>query len=224
MNDFTLPLLALAAYLAGSVPFGLLIAKARGVDLRSQGSGNIGATNVFRCVGKPWGIACFILDALKGFLPAALFPQMAEGLPAWAGLLFGAAAILGHNFPVFLKFKGGKGVATSAGVLLGVAPLAVLVGLLTWGIVFFISGYVSLGSILAAVAVVIAGWTLGYDRTTAVALTLLGLLAIYRHRANIQRLIAGTENRFQRKKKSQVESDLRASSKRARSVRSTNNK
>jgi len=189
------------AYLLGSIPFGLLISKAKGQDIRTMGSCNIGATNVLRCLGKPLGITCFVLDVLKGYLPAALFPMMMKMDPAF-GILFGTAAILGHNFPVFLKFKGGKGVATSAGVLLGVAPLAVVIGLLTWAVVFKLSGYVSLGSIVAAVIVVITGWIRveNYGIVTAIALTLLGLLTIYRHRANIQRLIAGTENKFQRKK------------------------
>lgn len=202
MNVLLPAALTLLAYLIGSIPFGLLLAKTKGVDIREQGSGNIGATNVLRCLGKPLGITCFTLDVLKGFLPAALFPMFGKigaDFPS-IGILFGAAAILGHNFPVFLKFKGGKGVATSAGVLLGVAPLAVGLGILIWGIVFFVSGYVSLGSIVAAVAVAITGWV-RYDTITAIALTLLGALAVWRHRANIKRLLAGTENRFQRKSK-----------------------
>jgi glycerol-3-phosphate acyltransferase PlsY len=194
-------LLTALAYVIGSIPFGLLISKAKGVDIRKQGSGNIGATNVLRCLGKPLGITCFVLDALKGFLPAALFPMIGKVDPTF-GILFGTAAILGHNFPIFLNFKGGKGVATSAGVLLGVAPLAVVIGLLTWVIVFKTSGYVSLGSIIAALAVIATGWTAGYGSVIATALTLLGALTIYRHRENIKRLAAGTENKFQRKKKS----------------------
>ncbi|MCC7300494.1 MAG: glycerol-3-phosphate 1-O-acyltransferase PlsY [Verrucomicrobia bacterium] len=211
MTTATIILLTALAYLLGSVPFGLLISKAKGVDIRKQGSGNIGATNVLRCLGKPLGITCFILDALKGYLPAALFPIIASRLLAQAsdagnvdptfGILFGTAAILGHNFPVFLKFKGGKGVATSAGVLLGVAPMAVAIGLLVWIIVFKISGYVSLGSILAALVVIVTGWTAGYGPVIATALTLLGGLTIYRHRENIKRLAAGTENKFGRKSK-----------------------
>lgn len=190
------------SYLIGSIPFGLLIAKTQGKDIRNLGSGNIGATNVLRCLGKPLGITCFILDVLKGFLPAFLFPTLGTGGATW-GILFGAAAILGHNFPVFLKFKGGKGVATSAGVLLGAAPFAVVIGLLTWGIVFYLSGYVSLGSIIAALVVVLTGWVLlgQYGLLTALALTLLGGLTIWRHRSNIQRLRNGTENKFQRKEK-----------------------
>lgn len=202
MTTLTIFLLAVLAYLIGSIPFGLLIAKTQGKDIRRLGSGNIGATNVLRCLGKPLGITCFILDVLKGFLPAFFFPKLGN-CGAEFGILFGAAAILGHNFPVFLKFKGGKGVATSAGVLLGVAPLAVVAGLVTWGIVFYLSGYVSLGSIIATLAVVFTGWLRihHYGKSTAFALTLLGALSIYRHRANIQRLRAGTENKFQRKNK-----------------------
>ena len=195
-----IPLTALA-YLIGSIPFGLLISKAKGKDIRTMGSCNIGATNVLRCLGKPLGITCFVLDVLKGYLPAAFFPMIVKIDPTF-GILFGTAAILGHNFPIFLKFKGGKGVATSAGVLLGVAPLAVVIGLLTWVIVFYSSGYVSLGSIVAAIFVILTSWTAGYGTVTAVALTLLGILTIYRHRTNIQRLINGTENKFQKKKKS----------------------
>jgi glycerol-3-phosphate acyltransferase PlsY len=202
MTLLTVILLAVLSYIIGSVPFGLLISKAKGVDIRKQGSGNIGATNVLRCLGKPLGITCFVLDALKGYLPAALFPLLGKVDPTF-GILFGTAAILGHNFPVFLNFKGGKGVATSAGVLLGVAPLAVVIGLATWVIVFKISGYVSLGSIIATLVVIITGWVRAEQdgRTVAIALTLLGGLTIYRHRTNIQRLLAGTENKFQKKQK-----------------------
>jgi len=198
---------ALASYLIGSIPFGLLLSKAKGVDIRNLGSGNIGATNVLRCLGKPLGITCFALDVFKGFLPAFVFPMLGTGAGGGEtvpniGILFGAFAILGHNFPVFLKFKGGKGVATSAGVLLGVAPLALIIGMLTWTIVVYISGYVSLGSIIAALVVTVTGWTLGYSTVTALALTLLSALVIYRHRSNIQRLLDGTENKFQKKSKS----------------------
>ncbi len=207
MTTLTLLICTLFAYLIGSIPFGLLLAKTRGKDIRTLGSGNIGATNVLRCLGKPLGITCFVLDVLKGYIPACLFPLLLNSLKPDAvgpsiGILFGAFAILGHNFPVFLKFKGGKGVATSAGVLLGVAPLAVGLGILTWAIVFFISGYVSLGSIIASIVVILTSWAGNYGLVTAIALTLLSTLTIYRHRSNIQRLLAGTENKFQKKAKS----------------------
>jgi len=204
MTLFTIILLAFLAVLIGSIPVGLLLAKTKGLDIREQGTDNIGSTNVLRCFGKPLGITCFVLDMLKGYLPAALFPMLGAGgvvlqekVP-WIGILLGALAILGHNFPIFLNFKGGKGVATSAGVLLGIAPLAVFIGILTWAIVFWTSGYVSLGSILAAFVVVVIGWIAPYERVTALALTSLGALALYRHRSNINLLLAGTENRFQR--------------------------
>jgi len=200
MTVITVAILIALSYVIGSIPFGLLISKAKGVDIRKQGSGNIGATNVLRCLGKPLGISCFVLDALKGYLPAALFPLIGKVDPTF-GILFGTAAILGHNFPIFLNFKGGKGVATSAGVLLGVAPLAVAIGLLAWILVFKISGYVSLGSIIAALVVIATGWTAGYGPGIATALTLLGALTVWRHRENIKRLAAGTENKFRRKSK-----------------------
>jgi len=191
MNTLTISALTLVAYLIGSIPFGLLIAKTKGLDIREQGSGNIGATNVLRCLGKPLGITCFILDVLKGYLPAALFPMFGTDC-AELGILFGVAAILGHNFPIFLHFKGGKGVATTAGVLIGIAPLAVGLGILCWAIVFYASGYVSLGSIVASAVIILSGWLAGYGLITALALTLLGSLSIYRHRSNILQYSAAT--------------------------------
>ena len=123
------------AYLLGAIPFGLLIARARGVDIRAVGSGNIGATNVFRAVGKGWGILAFACDALKGFIPVSVFPLLAKTLGAFDGdavlpLVCACLAIAGHNWPVYLRFKGGKGVATSVGALIGLAPVAAGIGLL----------------------------------------------------------------------------------------------
>ncbi|HSR87485.1 MAG TPA: glycerol-3-phosphate 1-O-acyltransferase PlsY, partial [Pontiella sp.] len=168
-------LLSAAAYLLGAVPFGLLVAKMHGVDIRSKGSGNIGATNVFRVIGKGWGIFTFVLDALKGFIPAFFFPVIGNVDPVY-GVLFGFASIVGHTFPVYLKFKGGKGVATSAGMLLGVAPLAVGVGFLSWVICMVVSRYVSLSSIVAAVVVAATVWIQG-DKALVVniALTMLAI-------------------------------------------------
>ena len=148
----TIAILTGLAYLFGALPFGLLVAGSRGIDIRKQGSGNIGATNVFRCVGKGWGIFTFVLDALKGFIPAFVFPMVGNLLPEY-GVLFGLAAIIGHTFPVYLKFKGGKGVATSAGMLLGVAPLVVGIGFFCWAVCLAVSRYVSLSSVVAAMAV-----------------------------------------------------------------------
>lgn len=195
--------LILAAYLLGAIPFGLLLAKLKGVDLQKVGSGNIGATNVYRCVGKRWGIAAFVLDAIKGFVPAFVFPMTVSSAPAWLGLACGVAAVAGHNWPVWLKFKGGKGVSTSAGMLLGIAPAAVGIGFAVFAITVLLTRYVSLGSILAAIAVPSA--FLAMDRTEnhllAGALVVMGLLTIFKHRANIRRLLAGTEPKITGKKK-----------------------
>ncbi len=192
-------ILGVVAYLLGAMPFGLLVAKSRGVDIRQHGSGNIGATNVFRVVGKGWGVFTFVLDALKGFVPAYVFPGLACLDPDW-GVLFGILAILGHTFPVFLKFKGGKGVATSAGMLLGVAPEVVGIGFFCWVVCLVFSRIVSLSSILAAVAVAVSVWRMDEGLTVRIALTVLSLLVIWLHRANIKRLMNGTEHRFGKKK------------------------
>ncbi len=191
--------LTLAAYLFGALPFGLFVARMHGIDIRHHGSGNIGATNVFRVVGKGWGIFTFVLDALKGFIPAFLFPKLA-GVEAEWGVLFGAAAILGHSFPVYLRFKGGKGVATSAGMLLGVAPLAVGIGFLCWVVCMVVSRYVSLSSIMAALAVGASIWFMDKPPVVRVVLTALAVLVVWLHRANIKRLLNGTESRFGKKK------------------------
>ena len=199
---------AVLAYLLGAIPNGFLIAKAKGIDIRTVGSGNIGATNVFRSVSKSLGILTFALDAVKGAVPALLFPVLAgrlAGMPApeWASLLFGGLAIAGHTWPVYLKFKGGKGVATSAGALIGIAPGAMGIGLLCWSVLLVGSRYMSVASIGAAIAVPVAGWWFYGGKALAlpVALTLLGSLIIWRHKGNIRRLMDGTENRFEFKKK-----------------------
>jgi len=192
---------AAGSYLLGSVPFGLLLARARGVDIRSVGSGNIGATNVFRAVGKGPGLLTFFLDFLKGLLPVLaaghwLAPDTA------APILCGCAAIAGHIWTVFARFRGGKGVATSAGVVVGIAWEAVIIGLICWIIVFALTRYVSLASIITAGSVGISGWILYPGRRLVPAtLTLLAALVIVRHRSNIVRLLKGTENRFDFKKK-----------------------
>ena len=196
----TITILALISYLFGAIPFGLLVARLHGVDIRSKGSGNIGATNVFRVIGKGWGIFTFVLDALKGFIPAFVFPLLGNLSGEW-GVLLGMAAIMGHTFPIYLKFKGGKGVATSSGMLLGVAPLAVGIGFLCWVACLAISRYVSLSSILAALVVAVVVWIQG-DKGLIVniAITILSLLVVWLHRANVKRLLNGTENQFRKKK------------------------
>lgn len=197
--------LGLAAYLVGAIPVGYLVGRANGVDIRTIGSGNIGATNVFRCIGKGWGILTFVLDAFKGFAPAFLFPFLlayAGAAPsgAWAklpGLAYMVLAIAGHNWPVYLGFKGGKGVATSAGGLLGAAPAAVGIGLAAFIVLFACTRYVSVGSIGAALAVAAGGcWLYRSDPVLPWVLAVLGLLVIVRHKGNMVRLLKGTENRI----------------------------
>lgn len=200
-----------AGFLCGSVPFGYFAGKLRGIDIRQHGSGNIGATNVIRVCGKGIGIPVFILDIIKGLVPT-LLPQwlmagQSAGLQAMSAVAVAAgfAAVLGHMFTPWLGFKGGKGVATAAGVLLGIAPVAMLVALAAWLLFFFTTKYVSLASIASAVAVpsTMAVQMARSGRWDWVLLgfgIVLGLLVIVRHRANIQRLIAGTENRAGGKK------------------------
>lgn len=191
------------SYLLGSVPFAYLIARAQGVDIRAVGSGNVGATNVARVLGLGWGVVTFVLDAAKGFLPTVIGPwwygggNAAAALPPWLGLACGAAAVAGHVWPVWLGFRGGKGVATCAGVLLGVAPGAAVAGAVVWGLMFAARRIVSLASILAAIAVPLAGWLLyGTDELWRPwALTTLGTLVVWRHRSNLRRLLDGTEPR-----------------------------
>lgn len=199
--------LAAAAYVIGAIPFAYLIGRWRGVDIRRVGSGNVGATNVFRSVGRGWGIAAFILDAAKGCVPVAVLPHWAaragwlDGVQAWPGMLCMAAAVAGHTWPVFLRFKGGKGVATSAGALLALAPLALGVALIGWVCVFMLTRIVSLASLAAAVLVPACAWIRqpnGARPALPAFLTILAVIVIWRHRANIVRILQGTEHRFGR--------------------------
>lgn len=233
-------LLPVAGFLVGSVPFGLLIARAKGINIREFGSGNIGATNVLRAVGKGAGITCLALDFLKGFLPVLIAinlvrfegrdPTMAvgflsgltEAFPASKQLfvqtihvLTALAAILGHNYSPWIGFKGGKGIATTAGALLGLMPFAVIVLTLMWIVVFLATRYVSIASIAVAAALPILThwgarfhhvdndkegptlWEAGTWNKPLFFFTLLaGVMAIWKHRSNIQRLLNGTEHRF----------------------------
>lgn len=203
-----LPYLAgfLASYFLGSVPFGFLIAKAHGVDIRTKGSGNIGATNVFRTLGKRLGILTFVLDFAKGLIATLAVAALANHLfgPVGANLpclrlVCGAGAIIGHSFPVFLGFKGGKGVATGVGLVMGLSPATAGIGLAVWLVVFLVGRYVSLASIAAAAAVGAAVWTVMTPdprRIVPIALSVLCVLVIARHHANIGRLLKGTEHRF----------------------------
>jgi glycerol-3-phosphate acyltransferase PlsY len=202
-------LTGLAAYLLGSIPTGFLVAKARGVDIRKVGSGNIGATNVFRFLGKPAGIFVLFADALKGWLAVVAVPWMinqAFRLPQdqltqeWLKICAGLCAVLGHNFTCWLHFKGGKGIATSAGVLAALVPLSLIIILSVWIVVFAFTRYVSLASICAAFALPFAAWRT-HESVTMIAITAaLAVLAIYKHKANIKRLLSGTESRLALKK------------------------
>lgn len=194
-------LTALVAYLIGSIPTGYLFAKARGVDIRAMGSGNIGATNVFRVLGKGAGISVLLIDALKGFLPARFL--LFGATPAtheYHAMLAGFCAILGHNYTCWLRFKGGKGITTSAGVILALVPAGLGIALGVWILVFAASRYVSLASIAAAAILPGGVWIAGQSARMIGLAAVLGALAIYKHRTNIQRLIAGTEHRFGSKK------------------------
>jgi len=205
MDPLVLPIIALGAFLLGSVPTGYLVARAKGVDIRKHGSGNIGATNVFRTLGKPLGIFVFLVDALKGFTAVWLGIRYGGGCE-WAGIVAAVAVIAGHNYTPWLGFKGGKGIATSAGVLLALMPWAVLAIAVVWVLVFKISRYVSLASICAAAALPVAVGLLWFSgcggNGPLLAFSLaISALAIWRHRTNIQRLREGTESRFERKNK-----------------------
>lgn len=199
----------LVAYLLGSIPTGFLVAKARGIDIRSVGSGNIGATNVFRTLGKTAGVFVFLADAAKGWLAVFVMAKLVAtwfyptpGLLAldWFAICAGIAAILGHNYTCWLYFKGGKGIATSAGVLVALVPGPLLIILGIWIVVFALSRYVSLASISAAFALPFAARLVGKSTTIILVTAALAALAIYKHKANIQRLIKGTENRIGAKK------------------------
>jgi glycerol-3-phosphate acyltransferase PlsY len=223
------------AFFLGSIPFGLLIAKSRGIDIRQHGSGNIGATNVMRVLGRNFGIPCLILDALKGFIPVAIAVNLIQitgrqvqvplGLPAdwiltlaaddaWKGqiaqILTALFAVLGHNYSPWVGFKGGKGIATSAGVLLALMPFAVILLLAVWGLLFAVTRYVSVASIGAAAILPFltlwGSWHHGriqdgtWNKPLFAFTVAIAAMAVWKHRANIQRLREGTENRFERKK------------------------
>jgi glycerol-3-phosphate acyltransferase PlsY len=189
-----------AAYFLGSIPTSWLVVKlVTGKDLRELGSGNLGATNLYRQLGWKWAVPAAIIDVAKGAIPVLVFAPEAGGGPLLAALL-GITAVLGHVFSVFVKFKGGKGVATGAGVMLGFAPWAVLASAALWGLIVRLTGYVSLGSVLAAAALPLAVWLLHPERRDVVwVFGLLALMIIGLHRANIKRLLAGTEHRFGRR-------------------------
>jgi len=203
---------ALGGYVSGATPFGYLAGKlTRGIDIRQHGSGNIGATNAIRVLGKWIGIPVFILDFLKGWLPVWLAKEWlaampgAESLVSTGAVVTGLAAVLGHMFTFWLSFKGGKGVATTGGVLLGISPIAMLGGLAVFLAVFFTTRFVSLSSMLAGLGVVVTmliqmSRTGVWDSVLLSFGVLVMLLVILRHKANIGRILAGTEPKSGKKK------------------------
>jgi len=213
----SLPLLlsVAAAYLIGSIPFGLLIGKAHGIDIRTRGSGNIGATNLGRQLGRTWGLACFTLDVLKGLLPVLGVGILYEwaGRPELTGteiaqwLTIAVMPVVGHVFPLYLKFRGGKGVATGLGVVLGFWPLLTVPALMaaaTWLLFAGALRYVGLASVAAAVGLPLyylviaqaAGWSLADTWLLPAGLGVIALLIVIRHRGNLIRLARGTEARL----------------------------
>jgi glycerol-3-phosphate acyltransferase PlsY len=214
---------ALGAYLLGSIPTGFLVARAKGIDIRKAGSGNIGATNSMRVLGKPAGIFVLLVDAAKGYVACAIFVPAFYGafygfhsdfirnLPMFyeepiefqirSQVIAGIFAVLGHNYPCWLKFKGGKGIATTAGVFLALAPLALGIALVVFILAVALTKYVSVGSIAAAIALPATVWIMSpHNLFLNIITTALGALAIFKHRKNMQRLMAGTENRLGKKK------------------------
>jgi glycerol-3-phosphate acyltransferase PlsY len=181
-------------YLAGSVPFSFLLARRRGIDLRRAGSGNIGAANVFRTSGVTYALAAVCLDAAKGAL-AVLVAQRLTGGPA-TPVAAGLASMIGHIYPVWLRFRGGKGVATAAGVFGVLAPIAVLIAGGVFVLAIWMTRYVSVGSMAAAVTLAVAAGTTEVPTAVSVGAMIAALVIVYRHRTNVGRLAAGTEPRI----------------------------
>lgn len=188
-------LILLIGYIFGSIPFGLLIGKVWAkIDIREFGSGNIGVSNVLRTVGTVPALLTLILDSGKGAIPVLLAMRLFEE-PTW-WLAAGVAAIVGHNWPVFLHFKGGKGVATTAGVLITLAPLVALILFSIWVVTLALSRYISLSSMVASLILPLLMYFMGFPTPYLGLALLVSFFTIYRHRPNIQRLLAGTENRW----------------------------
>jgi len=206
----TLAVVSVGSYLLGSIPFGYLAGRLAGTDIRQAGSGNVGATNVVRVLGKRYGYPVFALDVLKGFGAAKISMLLAPGRPLeWNspeifGILAAICSVLGHLYPPWLKFKGGKGVATSAGALLALTPAATLIAVVIWIIIFWVSRYVSLASVIAAIilplVILVVSW---HDenkvKPLVYASACVAAVVVWRHRSNLSRLMRGTEPRFARK-------------------------
>jgi glycerol-3-phosphate acyltransferase PlsY len=206
----TLAVLLIGSYLLGSIPFGYLAGRLKGTDIRQAGSGNVGATNVVRVLGKGYGYPVFALDVLKGFGAVKISMLIAPGQPPeWNspeifGIFAALSSVLGHLYPPWLKFKGGKGVATSAGALFALTPVATLIGVAIWLTVFWLTRYVSLASITAAVVlpiVILVVRSQNQNNCGALVYSsvLVAAVVVWRHRSNLSRLLQGTEPRFTRK-------------------------
>ncbi len=186
-----------ASYFLGAIPTSYMVARSLGgVDLREQGSRNLGATNLYRVMGWRYAIPVALFDVAKGALPVVFFGPLVPAIPLFP-VLCGLAAVVGHVFSVFVRFRGGKGVATAAGVMLGLAPWALLAMLVVWAVVVKLTGYVSLGSVLAAALFPLAAVILhgAHGALLGIYIALAAFL-VWKHRANIQRLLQGRENRF----------------------------
>lgn len=185
------------SYLVGATPTAYIAGRlARGIDLREHGSRNLGATNVYRVLGWRWAIPVALIDVAKGAVPVALFARWTNGGP-WLAVAMGVATVVGHVFSPYMRFQGGKGVATALGVFLALAPLAVLIALPVWGGSLWLTGYVSLSSLLAAASFPV--WvrlTAPGEVAAFWASVALAALIMFSHRGNVQRLLAGTESRF----------------------------
>ena len=201
---------ALISYLIGSIPAGYLVGRLVGVDIRRMGSGNIGATNVLRVLGKPYGYAVFLFDFLKGVTAVQLSiwlvhrAHLDSGMGELVGIMAGILCVIGHTYPVWLRFSGGKGVATSAGVLFGLMPVAALLVMIVWFVIFQITKYVSVASIGAAVALPLTTLLMvwlkqTHERALVYFSICLMVVIIWRHRSNLARLRQGTEQSFKRK-------------------------
>ena len=206
----TLVLVLVGSYLLGSIPFGYLAGRIAGVDIRKVGSGNIGATNVLRVLGKRYGYPVFVLDFLKGLgavriaMAITMAGRLGSTSPEVVGVLAAVSAVIGHSFPIWLKFRGGKGVASSAGALFGLMPLATVIGAAIWILTFLLTRYVSVASVTSAVAlpvvIAIMTWLNQTDGKVLFYSSLcIAALVIWRHHSNLSRLVRGTEPRFTRK-------------------------
>jgi acyl phosphate:glycerol-3-phosphate acyltransferase len=197
MNDYGLALMVLLAYLIGATPTSYLAAKlGRGIDLREHGSRNLGATNVYRVLGWRYAIPVGVIDVVKGAVPVTILGPWSNG-PAWFTVALGVSAVLGHMFSPYVRFRGGKGVATTAGVFLALAPLAIVISIPIWAATLWLSGFVSVASLTVAVLFPVWVWIAAPGQPYTVgASVVLALLIIYSHRANLQRLKTGTEHRF----------------------------